>query len=118
MSEKRISEGGRLTYYLPSDRHAVYRIYDHAGKLLYIGCSWNPAERVACHRQAKPWRHRIAGWTEEWHPDLVTARRAERRAIAVEGAEFNVWGTPLFAERTNVWRSRSSSSPYDITVVW
>lgn len=78
--------------------HAVYRIYNQAGRLIYIGTSYAPPGRVKVHRAEKPWRREIASFTEEWYPNRTAALRAEHKAIAAESPDFNVAGTPLGRE--------------------
>jgi predicted GIY-YIG superfamily endonuclease len=74
---------------------AVYRLYDAAGMLLYVGVAIDPEVRLACHAREKAWwedadqdRTRI-----EWHPDRLTALTAEMNAIESEGPVHNVTGT-------------------------
>jgi predicted GIY-YIG superfamily endonuclease len=87
-----------VRHFGPDDRCAVYRLYDTAEKLLYIGASHNPKQRWRDHRKEKPWRERMASMTIQWYPDRATAESAEREAIAREDPEYNVRDTPRFAE--------------------
>ena len=86
--EPKISPNGRITYYLDTDPHVVYRLYDSAGRLIYIGMTWDLTSRLRWHR-----RHLRGVWMrceEEWHANRREASRAERMAILRENPEFNV----------------------------
>lgn len=74
-------------------RAAVYRLYDAAGTLLYIGSAYDPDERCKAHR-SRPWWTQVARRTEEWHPHRGKAYVEELKAIAVEGAKHNRMGAP------------------------
>ncbi|GAA1025657.1 hypothetical protein GCM10009557_00420 [Virgisporangium ochraceum] len=76
----------------------MYRLYDDAGSLLYIGASHNPEQRWRDHRKEKLWRARMASMTVEWYSDRAAAESAEKEAIATEEPEYNVRETPKFAE--------------------
>lgn len=45
-------------------RAAVYRLYDAAGTLLYIGSAYDPEQRVERHRK-KPWWPQAVRRTDE-----------------------------------------------------
>lgn len=62
-------------------RAAVYRLYDEAGTLLYVGSAYDPKERAKKHRE-KPWWPRVARREDEWHPSREAAYVAETEAIA------------------------------------
>jgi predicted GIY-YIG superfamily endonuclease len=70
----------------PQGRTALYRVYDAAGLLLYIGISSDPGKRVDSHRWAKhrTWRHDIARYTAEWLETREAAELAEVAAIRSE----------------------------------
>jgi predicted GIY-YIG superfamily endonuclease len=82
----------------PSRRAAVYRLYDEAGALLYVGSSFDPDRRLADH-QRKAWGYLIARRTVEWHPDRDAADATEGRAIEAERPQYNHVGTPEYAAR-------------------
>ncbi len=81
----------------PTGRTAVYRRFDAAGQLLYIGCSCNPKSRWKAHTR-KPWWDDVAQCVVEWHETLERADAAERIAIKRELPKYNVLHTPLFAK--------------------
>ncbi|MFJ8006123.1 hypothetical protein [Streptomyces fagopyri] len=76
---------------------AVYRLYDDAGTLLYIGSAYDPETRAAQHKD-KPWWPDIARRTDEWHPSRHVAYTEETKAIAADKPLHNTAGTPKFAE--------------------
>lgn len=88
--------------------HAVYRIYDNADLLVYVGLSQRPAIRIAYHRSSAPWRVHISRWTEEWHPDRREAAKAEQAAIDVE--------LPYCGMTTDLYREVSAICRYAVSV--
>lgn len=89
-------------------RCAVYRCYDKAGYLLYVGHSADPVARWRAHKLnwASPWKHDVVRIVAVWFPDREDARRAERIAIEREQPKFNIqhsqgrnrkqrWGPPF-----------------------
>jgi hypothetical protein len=69
----------------------LYRLYDKAGELLYIGITsrqW-PA-RAQQHASSKPWWPQVAAMTFEELPSPEEALVAERRAIATEKPRYNI----------------------------
>ncbi|GAB3776624.1 putative GIY-YIG superfamily endonuclease [Nocardioides ginsengisegetis] len=67
----------------------VYRAFDDAGRLLYIGCSLNVEQRLTVHRRESDWFRycntlRLAGPYRR-----SEAMRLERDAIESEGSYFN-----------------------------
>lgn len=68
----------------------VYRCYDADGRLLYIGCSNNPAARVAAHRAFAWWGGRIARVRNTVFPNREAALVREKAAIYSERPACNV----------------------------
>lgn len=74
--------------------HYVYRLYDAADQLLYIGCSADPNRRVKAHRSASAFgsliaRVRITGPFPGWgraHQVELAAVWDEMPAYNIEGA--------------------------------
>ena len=68
----------------------LYRIYDSDDKLLYVGITCRPIERLKEHRREKE------GWPDyvrvdlEIFPDREAALAAEEAAIAAENPEWNL----------------------------
>lgn len=78
-------------------RAAVYRLYDSAGALLYIGSAFDPEKRCQAHRR-KPWWRQVAQRVDEWHATRVHAYTAEMAAISIERSAYNVMGTEAYRE--------------------
>lgn len=68
----------------------VYRCYDVDSRLLYVGCSVDPAFRIEGHRKSSWWADRLAYYETEEHPNRDAALDAERRAIYSERPACNV----------------------------
>ena len=82
----------------PTQPHYLYRCYDAAGRLLYIGCTSEPRRRLAAHRAgrghgASPWlgvcmaRHEIDA---DVYAGRDAGREAEAEAIRTEQPLFNL----------------------------
>lgn len=70
--------------------HALYRFYDVADDLLYIGVTHDPGARWASHRKDKPWWHEVTRISVETHPSRTAVLEAERTAILAEQPRYNV----------------------------
>ena len=70
-------------------RTALYRFYDAAFGLLYVGISLQPAARQSQHRETAAWYEEIAYQTVQWFPTRALAERAESLAIESEGPMHN-----------------------------
>lgn len=77
---------------------AVYRMYDQAGRLLYIGSSANISSRLTDHAD-KRWYPLVATIRLEWFPDRKSAAAAESAAIRRERPQINIMGIPNAARR-------------------
>lgn len=88
-----------------ADAHAVYRLWDDAGKLLYVGVTGNLGRRLDNHAE-KRWFLRVSSITLEWFRDRDTAEEAEVAAIRDEEPEYNVAGSVLEMERRRVAAKR------------
>lgn len=73
-------------------RTAVYRCYDAAGVLLYIGSSNNPKFRYGEHSRnaLKPWWSLVVRKDETWYDDRADAKAAEIEAVRAEAPLYNV----------------------------
>lgn len=74
---------------------AVYRLYDEAGRLLYIGSAYDPKERCKAHR-SRSWWPDVTHREEEWHDSRVGAYIAELEAIRTEEPPHNLMGTSRY----------------------
>lgn len=77
--------------------HYVYRHFDAAGHLLYVGCTSNPKRREASRLssgEGAHWVSRVAFTTHEMHESRDAALVAERQAIITERPEFNIKDKP------------------------
>lgn len=71
----------------------VYRLFDAGGRLLYVGASRRPQERIREHRH-RSWWPRVAKTTLTEYPDRAAALNAETVAIVEELPAYNVLGRP------------------------
>jgi hypothetical protein len=70
--------------------HALYRFYDAANILLYVGITIDPGVRFKKHYADKPWWSEIANIKIEPFPDRVSVLEAERDAIWKEQPIHNI----------------------------
>lgn len=71
---------------------ALYRLFDSAGTLLYVGISLNVAQRMSQHRAVKPWWDDVASIQLATYPDRASVLEAERAAITNEHPLHNILG--------------------------
>lgn len=74
-----------------TDMQAVYRMYDDAGALLYVGTTVNVDTRLKSHAE-KRWFPLVAAIKLEWFDTAAAAFLAEQRAIRAEQPRMNVSG--------------------------
>ena len=67
----------------------LYRHYDHAGKLLYVGLSGDGVGRWMMHKRKSPWADDVAIMTVDHYPTKEAASDAEAEAILTEKPRFN-----------------------------
>jgi DNA-binding transcriptional regulator YhcF (GntR family)/predicted GIY-YIG superfamily endonuclease len=89
-------------------RTALYRYFDDADSLLYVGIAYDPDERQKQHALTAQdsWWPMQKRRTVEWRDSREDAERAERRAIRVEQPRFNqhhatAWGPEIRAVATS-----------------
>jgi predicted GIY-YIG superfamily endonuclease len=73
----------------PSVMTAVYRLYDAAGQLLYVGVAEDFDMRFRQHSYNKTWWSEVARKDVTWYPDRLSALTEEARAIEVESPVHN-----------------------------
>lgn len=72
-----------------SEYTAVYRLYDSAGELLYVGVAGKPQARFKHHARKRRWWPEAARRDIQWHPDRETALQVEAAAIRSEQPRYN-----------------------------
>jgi len=70
-------------------RTALYRAFDKDARLLYVGISFKPIERLGSHTKSAEWPATMARFEVEWFDSRETATKAEVCAIKAEKPEFN-----------------------------
>jgi prevent-host-death family protein len=70
-------------------RTALYRLYDEADVLLYIGISHQPDVRFEQHSKLKEWWPQVDRREVQWFDDRPSAAAAEADAIRSEDPEYN-----------------------------
>lgn len=70
--------------------HVLYRFFNTAGVLLYVGITNSVWRRIASHEAVQPWWAEVASATMEHHPDRKSLTHAERAAIKSEHPLYNV----------------------------
>ena len=69
-------------------KHCLYRHYDAAGKLLYVGVTVAPDRRLRSHKKSS-WYARIAHVALQWIATRSEALAAEEAAIKAEKPAHN-----------------------------
>lgn len=91
----------------PEGRTALYRFFDAAEQLLYVGISNAPEARRKSHLYSlAEWPQLVAYRTDEWLDTRLAAEAAEEVAIKTERPRFN--GTHNFVEASftpAIWAS-------------
>lgn len=78
-----------MTNPYPPGKSALYRLYDSAGVLLYLGISRYPNERFKQHAGDKPWWHHVARHEVVWLDSRDEALAAEAKAMVDEQPLYN-----------------------------
>lgn len=73
-----------------ADRMAVYRPYDVAESLLYVGVTKNFGQRWQQQAAQKSWWPHMARMTVDWYDDEAAAVKAEQDAIDAEHPIHNI----------------------------
>lgn len=82
---------------LPRVRTGLYRFFDEAGELLYVGISGDPELRRTQHSKDKSWWPDVMDSTVEWFNNRDVALDREAAAIRREGPKYNVQHNRLAA---------------------
>ena len=68
----------------------LYRLFDHAGRLIYIGISTDPSKRLERHKSTQPWADEIARLqVGQVFEARDAAEEAEKIAIQRESPTYN-----------------------------
>lgn len=79
---------------MPQGRTALYRLLNAEDRLLYIGISCNPQQRLKAHH-GRSWWHEVKQVKLEWFPSRPEAEAAERLAIRTDKPQHNIAETAL-----------------------
>jgi len=79
---------------MQSERTALYRLFNEADTLLYVGVSSDPDGRWSQHQSTTPWIREVSTRTLEWHPSREDALAAEGQAVRTERPRYNVVHRP------------------------
>ncbi len=74
---------------VPTMHTYLYRLFNEAGELLYVGVTCNLVARLAAHRRQKSWWGEVADTTVIRFPTRLEALAAEVEAIAGEVPRYN-----------------------------
>lgn len=69
--------------------HVVYRAFDEAGALLYVGATSDLGRRFVNHKSGASWFDELRTITVAHYPTREESLAAERDAIASEGPRYN-----------------------------
>lgn len=84
------------------DPPLVYRAYDAAGRLLYVGTTRNLGSRLQTHNTQSWWFGLVDRITTEVYGDTTSAKAAEASAIRAEGPVANVQYTGRYDDCSRV----------------
>lgn len=70
--------------------HCLYRFWDHADELLYVGITASPSQRWRQHAGDKPWWSEVNKVTLDPFPTREAVLKAERAAITAERPRYNI----------------------------
>ncbi|MFI0827224.1 hypothetical protein ACH4Q7_22525 [Streptomyces roseolus] len=74
----------------------MYRLFDAAGNLLYVGSAYDPDHRCKAHR-GEAWWPEVTRRTDEWVESRGHAYSREMEAIAAEEPMHNLMGTKRYS---------------------
>lgn len=70
-------------------RYILYRFFDDACNLVYVGQTCNLNPRIDSHRHSKDWWHEVADCRVEFLPDQASLDEAEWTAVITEHPRRN-----------------------------
>ena len=93
-----------------ADMHAVYRMFDAVGRLLYIGRTGDAGRRFGSHN-SKRWFPLVATIALEWYATEAAAALAEQRAIIKEHPRYNLIRTRALVTRKRMRTASQAAGP-------
>lgn len=81
----------------------IYRLYDGAGQLLYIGYGKLPEDRINAKRWMEPWGKEVATSEIQWCDTLEEAKAALVPAIRSELPRYNRRHHPAYDDKPYSW---------------
>lgn len=78
-----------MTAHLKNKPTALYRLFDGADQLLYVGITHDLEQRWEYHSYMQAWWHLVQRQSIEWFPNRPAAVEAERAAVATESPRFD-----------------------------
>jgi len=96
------------------ERTVLYRMFNAANELLYVGISAHPTLRMSQHATRQPWWHALANITMEHFPSHALAAAAETKAIKTENPRFNVVDNPyarVMIPSGDIWEYTPTEPP-------
>lgn len=90
--------GGAISRRTFDQKTDVYRLYDSASRLLYVGVAVNGYARLETHRREKPWRASVRRVVMTQYGNRWTALYVEACAIRDESPIHNVSRNAMTAE--------------------
>lgn len=70
-------------------RTALYRLYNAADELIYVGIAHNPRVRWKQHARVQPWWHEVVTREFEWLDTRADAERLEAELIETRHPKYN-----------------------------
>lgn len=77
----------------------LYRLFNDAGELIYVGVAYDHIARLAQHRRDSPWWPEVSSFTVEERLTRELAEKAERDAIREELPRYNVAHHPAYVQQ-------------------
>lgn len=93
---------------------ALYRFYDGAGRLLYVGITHALERRWQAHKQNQLWWLEVARKEHIWLPNRAEAEAAESKAIRTENP---LWDKSLAPSRGETWYDNPRKDPREELLV-
>lgn len=104
---------------LAGGRTALYRHYDENDRLLYVGISGAPENRMRWHKRHATWVERAVRFTGIWYGTRFAALAAEWKAITEEDPLFNRHGVKRMKRQQRDGIPESDSrSPLSVRLDW